>query len=273
VVACPAEETPTETAPRLRIVSYNIQAGIATSRYHQYVTHSWKHVLPYRRRAENLDRIAELIRDFDLVGLQEVDAGSLRSRFVNQVGYLSTRAGFTSWYHQTNRDLGKLGQHSIGLLSRIPIAGVCEHRLPGTIPGRGVLVARLGEGTGGLTLMIMHLSLGRRARLRQLDYVADLVREYPDVILMGDLNCRSESGEMIRLVERSGLSEPVHGLLTFPSWRPNRNLDHILVSPSLRVVGAGALAFPFSDHLPIAAVVVLPERLRSIIRPASNGAA
>ena len=58
--------------PHLRLLSYNIQGGIAARGYRHYVTHSWKHVLPDSERLGNLDRIAELIHDFDLVGLQEV---------------------------------------------------------------------------------------------------------------------------------------------------------------------------------------------------------
>jgi len=64
---------------RLRLLSFNIQTGITTSRYRQYVTQSWRHVLPFAQRSGNLDTIANLVSDYDLVGLQEVDAGSIRS--------------------------------------------------------------------------------------------------------------------------------------------------------------------------------------------------
>ena len=33
---------------RLKLLSYNIQAGVDTRRYHHYFTQSWKHVLPHR---------------------------------------------------------------------------------------------------------------------------------------------------------------------------------------------------------------------------------
>ncbi|MEK7696756.1 MAG: EEP domain-containing protein, partial [Pseudomonadota bacterium] len=76
------ENTAADSPRRLRLLSYNIQIGIATSRYRQYLTHSWKHVLPSTQRLGNLDRIARLIRSSDVVGLQEVDAGSLRSGYI-----------------------------------------------------------------------------------------------------------------------------------------------------------------------------------------------
>lgn len=247
---------------RLRLLSYNIQGGIATSGFRHYITHSWKHVLPDPQRLDNLDRIAQLAREFDLVGLQEVDGGSLRSGFINQTEYLATRAHFPYWYDQTNRNLGMIAQHSIGLLSRVQPAEIVEHKLPGLIPGRGTLTARFGDEENGLVVFIVHFALGQRTRIHQIRYVSELVNECRHVILMGDLNCRSDSKEMELLLKNTTLREPIHGLHTFPSWRPYRNIDHILVSPTLHVKRVKTFDYPFSDHLPIAMEVSLPEDLQ-----------
>ncbi len=242
---------------RLRLLSFNIQAGIATSKYRHYLTHSWKHVLPCGERLETLDRIATLSADFDFVGLQESDAGSLRSAFINQTEYLATRAGFPYWYDQTNRNLGHFGQHSLGLLSRFRPSEIEEVRLPGMIPGRGALCVRFGSGVEALLLLIVHLALGRRARERQIASLGEQIGDQRNVILMGDLNCRSESPELQRLRQCTDLSEPTHGLYTFPSWRPRRNIDHILVSSSIQVDSVRVLNQTISDHLPIAMDVTL----------------
>ncbi|MFQ5935362.1 MAG: endonuclease/exonuclease/phosphatase family protein [Acidiferrobacterales bacterium] len=247
---------------RLRLLSYNIQGGIATGRYRHYLTRSWKHVLPDAQRLDNLDRIAQLLRDFDLVGLQEVDGGSLRSGFVNQTEYLAARAHFPHWYDQTNRNLGMIAQHSLGLLSRVQPTEIIEHKLPGVIPGRGTLAVKYGEGRSELVVFIVHFALSKRARLQQIRYVSKLVGAFRHVVLMGDLNCQSDSKEMELLFSRTGLREPIHGLHTFPSWRPFRNIDHILVSSSLHVRKVRALNYPFSDHLPIEMEVVLPDELQ-----------
>jgi endonuclease/exonuclease/phosphatase family metal-dependent hydrolase len=244
---------------RLRLLTYNIQAGIATSRYHHYLTHSWKHVLPCPERRDNLDRIGGLVRHYDVVGLQEADAGSLRSGYINITEYLATRAGFPFWYDQTNRNFGVFAQHSMGILSRLRATEITEQRLPGAIPGRGALVVRYGRGQDSLALVLVHLALGRRARLQQLGFIGDITREFRHVIIMGDLNCRSDSPELVHLIRRAGLREPAHDLHTFPSWRPIRNIDHILVSPSIQVEAVSVLNYPLSDHLPIAMEVALPE--------------
>jgi len=247
------------TDQRLRLLTYNIQAGIATSRYHHYLTHSWKHVLPCPERRDNLDRIADLVHHYDVVGLQEADAGSLRSGYINITEYLATRAGFPFWYDQTNRNFGVFAQHSMGILSRIRATEISELRLPGAIPGRGALIVRYGRGKDSLALVLVHLALGRRARLQQLGFIGDITREFSNVIIMGDLNCRSDSSELAHLIERAGLREPAHDLHTFPSWRPSRNIDHILVSPTIRVEDVSVLNYPLSDHLPIAMEVALPD--------------
>lgn len=246
---------------RLRLLTYNIQTGIATSRYRHYLTHSWKHVLPCPARRDNLDQIANLVRHYDIVGLQEADAGSLRSDYINLTEYLAARAEFPHWYDQTNRNFGMFAKHSMGVLSRMRADEIREHRLPGAIPGRGALVVRYGQGREALVLMLVHLALGKRARMRQLGFIGEIASAHRHVILMGDLNCRSDSPELAALIDRAGLREPTHDLHTFPSWRPIRNIDHILVSPSLRVEDVSVLKYPLSDHLPISMEISLPDEL------------
>ncbi len=256
------EVIPATGGERLQLLSYNIQAGIATTRYRHYLTHSWRHVLPCPSRLDNLDRIASLLQGFDVVGLQEADGGSLRSGFVNLTEYLALQAHFPWWYDQTNRDLGKFAQHTLGMLSRYVPTDVAELRLPGVIPGRGALAVRFGHGSGTLLVVIAHLALGRRARLRQLAFLADVLEDAPHAVLMGDLNCEFDSLEMDWLLARTDLCPPPASLHTFPSWRPQRHIDHILVSPSLAVRDVRVINLSISDHLPIAAEIELPDTLR-----------
>ncbi len=243
----------------LRLLSYNIQIGIKTRRYGQYLTHSWKHVLNHPQRFDNLDRIARLMSEYDVVGVQEADAGSARSGFVNITQYLAASAGFPYWDDQTNRRIGRFAQHSLGVLSRYKPSGITEHKLPGRIPGRGAMAVRFGDGSESLVVLIVHLALSRRGRMNQLDFIGDLVNDYRHVVLMGDMNCHSRSEEMELLLNKTLMTEPLHGLNTFPSWRPKRNIDHILVTPTVEVERAEVLDYPLSDHLPVSMEVVLPE--------------
>src|SRR5207244_4490797 len=107
----------TVAALRLRLLSCNIQAGSSTQRYGDYVSRSWSHVLPAGKR-DNLIAIAGLCKDYDIVGLQESDAGSLRSGFTNQTHRIAEMAGFPYWSHQPNRRVGGITHSANGLLSR-----------------------------------------------------------------------------------------------------------------------------------------------------------
>jgi endonuclease/exonuclease/phosphatase family metal-dependent hydrolase len=51
---------------------------------------------------------------------------------------------------------------------------------------------------------------------------------------------------------------PVEALNTFPSWRPKRKYDHILLSESLQPKQTRVLEHTHSDHLPICVDIELP---------------
>ncbi|MDH5228741.1 MAG: endonuclease/exonuclease/phosphatase family protein [Gammaproteobacteria bacterium] len=243
---------------RIKLLSYNVQVGMGTSRPHHYVTKSWKHVLPHAAHFNNLDQIAELVKGYDIVGLQEVDAGSIRSSYVNQTAYLAEKAEFAFWQHQTNRNLGHFAKHSNGLLCQYPLQHIEQHKLPGRLPGRGAMIAFFGAPENPLVVVLLHLALGKKARQQQLLYISNIVSAYEHVVLMGDLNCQPESEEMLSLLQSTDLRAPVADLLTFPSWKPSRMLDHILVSPSLRVHDVSVVDVAISDHLPISMDVTIP---------------
>ncbi|MEB0078339.1 endonuclease/exonuclease/phosphatase family protein [Pseudomonas sp. CCI3.2] len=250
---------------RLRLLSFNIQVGISTERYRHYLTRGWQHLLPHTGRAGNLQKIGDLLGDFDLVALQEVDGGSLRSGYVNQVEHLAQLGAFPYWYQQLNRNLGRFGQHSNGVLSRLRPWAIEDHPLPGP-SGRGAILVRFGEGPDALVVVMMHLALGARARTLQLSYIRNLIGDYRHQVLMGDMNTHA-----IDLLENSPLRDL--GLLapqieaTFPSWRPQRCLDHILLSPTLTLERVQVLAQPISDHLPVAVEIRLPLSLNTDALP------
>ncbi|MDW2776814.1 endonuclease/exonuclease/phosphatase family protein [Pseudomonas sp. YQ_6] len=244
---------------RLRLLSFNIQVGISTERYRHYLTRSWQHLLPHNGRAVNLQKIGRLLGDFDLVALQEADGGSLRSGYVNQVEHLAHLGAFPYWYQQLNRNLGRFAQHSNGVLSRLKPQLLEDHPLPGPV-GRGAILVRFGEGEDALIVVMMHLALGAKTRALQLGYIRELIGGYRHQVLMGDMNTHATD-----LLEHSPLRDL--GLVapqveaTFPSWRPQRCLDHILLSSSLTLERVEVLAQPISDHLPVAVEIRLPDAL------------
>lgn len=251
----PNEQSDTRT---IRLLSFNIQAGTSTARYHHYVTHSWRQVLPHSQRVENLDAIADFVAPFDMVGLQEADSGSLRSGFINQSKYLATHAGMPFWCHQSNRKVGTVAYAGNGFLSRYEPDAVEEHRLPGVIPGRGTLLARFGQGAGGLDIAVVHLALGKRARAQQLKFLARELDSGRHLVVMGDFNTTADSPSVRDFCETMALKSPTHGLSSYPAWQPQRAIDHILVSETLQASAAEVFDVAFSDHLPVALEIKLP---------------
>lgn len=250
---------------RLRLLSFNIQAAIGTQRFHQYITHSWRHLVAHRDSVRNLERIAEIVRDYDVVALQEVDSGSLRSGFVNQLRHIAERAEFPWWHQQVNRNFGQFGQFSNGVLSRFAPYMIEDHRLPGP-PGRGAIIARYGNPASPLVVVGVHLSLGERVRNRQLDYICERVGDDRHVVIMGDLNLRVEQLRHTPL-GRLQLHDVTAPLLTYPSWKPDRHIDHILASSSLQVAQVQVLDHVVSDHRPVAMELCLPAE---VLRPAAG---
>jgi len=254
---------------RLRLLSFNIQVGNSTQSYRHYLTRSWQHVLPHKGRAGNLDKIGDLLSDFDLVALQEADGGSLRSGYINQVKYLAQQGEFPYWYQQLNRNLGRLAQHSNGVLSRLRPTAIEDHPLPGPA-GRGAILVRFGTGPDALAVVVMHLALGTKVRNLQLAYNRELVSGYQHQVLMGDMNTNATDLLQTSPLRDLGLLAP-QMQATFPSWRPQRCLDHILLSPSLTLERVQVLDQPISDHLPVAVEIRLPGMVGSDSLPMLSG--
>ena len=258
----------------LRLLSFNIQVGIRTRHFGDYIMASWQHLLPNQKRLENLHNISHLLKAYDIVALQEADGGSIRSNFINQVELLANYSGFPHWYHQCNRNLGKIAQHSNGILTKFPVSQIVDHKLPGFLPGRGAIEAIMGDLNNKqqqLKIIVAHLALSYRARSQQISYIADHIRDFPYVIIMGDLNCPhgelhaqfSEHGVDLKTAEQNAEA-------TFPSWHPTHRFDHILVSPCIEIESQAVLPNPISDHLPVALDVLIPSSILKINTPLNH---
>lgn len=248
----------------MKLLSYNIQVGIESRRYSDYLTQSWRHVLPDSKRHNNLLDVAHWLSDFDIVALQEVDAGSIRTRHINQIAFLAQKGGFPHWHHQRNRHLGKLAAHSNGILAKHPAEQIVHHKLPGRIAGRGALQAMFGRGENQLVVLSVHLALSQQARLKQLNYLCELLSGHSHFVMMGDMNCTqvqaAEEFKKHGLSVKSGNSyQP-----TFPRWNPKHYFDQIWVSDNLNIVNCHVMHLGVSDHLPITMEIEIPDSLRSI---------
>jgi len=243
----------------MRILTYNIQVAIGSCRYRHYLLHGWKHVMPHGQTVPNLDRIATVIAPYDIVALQEVDGGSLRTHFINETCYLATRAGFPCWKSVVTRDHGLFAQHTNSLLSRTSPLRVESHRLPGAMEGRGVLEADYELDGRVVTVFCTHLALNCRARPRQIEAIAARINQHDSAILLGDFNCQPDSPALRALLASTRLRPGRWQPASYPSWRPRRVIDHILATDDLTLDNLQATPALLSDHLPISAEVRVTE--------------
>lgn len=245
---------PTTLPQRLRLCSFNMQAAIGTHSYQNYLTSSWKHVLASSTSLSNLRRIATTLQTYDIVGLQEVDGGSLRSGHVNQLHFIADQAGYPYQYQQRNRNLGRFGQYCNGLLGRYPPFHIESHGLPGP-PGRGAIMGIFGDEQDALVVVNVHLALSRGVRRKQLAYLSEQLTNFDRVIMMGDFNCSLEE------LKQSPLGDVIKAVnlgRSYPSWAPTKSLDHVLVSANVEVLDAEVLtSCQLSDHLPVTLEVAL----------------
>ncbi len=242
----------------LRLISHNIQVGIATHRYRDYILGGWKHLLPSADRQRSLDEIGAALSHFDIIGLQEADAGSIRSRFHNQAEYLAERAELAHWAVRVNRDLGQFGKHALGLLSRVRPIAIDQQPLSGRMPGRGALIADYLWNGEPLRVIDTHLALGRGARRMQFQQLGELCDVPGFVVVMADFNCEPDDPGLSQWLVETGLKLPRLSPPTYPRWQPQRAIDHIAVSQSLDIRGTEARPLGGSDHIPIAMSIAQP---------------
>jgi endonuclease/exonuclease/phosphatase family metal-dependent hydrolase len=233
-----------ERKSTLRVLCYNIHHGEGTD------------------GKVDLPRLARVIRnaDPDLVALQEVDNKTKRTGGVDQTSELARLTGLHGRFGKAIDFEG--GGYGQAVLSRFVIGEANVHTLPG-MPEREQRIAfevRFKFENRDLSFVTTHLhhqepALREKQAAKLNGLFADTERP---VILAGDLNATPESKPISTLKSTWTIATADPGLLTFPSAKPNKQIDYILFRPRerFRVVGAAVIDEAVaSDHRPVLAVL------------------
>ena len=235
----------------LKIASWNMQAATGTRRYVDYALRFHDGVLPYRKKkGQRLLQAAERFGGLDVVALQECDPGSVRTGFVHQGQTLASAARFEHTAYHVARRMGPWASSALGLLSRHPLRGIQGHALPSRVPGRAALEALVDHPQGTFRVLVVHLSLGRKDRFHQLAWVQAWMARDPQTpaVVLGDFNASPGCLHFDGFLKHVG--EQTHGGASFPSWKPTRALDHIVVAGCSGDV-VTVCDFGGSDHLAV----------------------
>lgn len=240
----------------MNLLTWNIQAGIGTGGYREYLLHAHRQMFHTASKTAALHNIAREIAPYDVVCLQEIDLGGRRAGYRSQVDAIAEQSGHAHVAVQENRTVPGISRHGNAILSHWPLTDVHDMKLPGRIAGRGCLVADV-EGPVSVRVACLHLSLGGAAQAVQLAAIAEALHGARAWVAMGDFNCGARSAPLAAFCEMTGGAIPSSSPKTFPSWRPTRDYDHIVSGGQLSLARYRSEAPTFSDHLPVSARVVL----------------
>jgi len=192
--------------------------------------------------------------DPDIVGLIEVDTGSIRSGRVNQAEVIAESLGHYSIYQC------KYGTNSLNTL--VPIvnkqanAFLASPRVEGerfhyfdTGIKRLIIELELDD----LCVFLVHLSLKFRHRQSQLRNLFELVRaSSKPVIVGGDFNTFSGEHEMALFMEAAGLRSANRDRVpSYPARKPRMELDFILHTRDIEMDSFAVVDVAYSDHRPL----------------------
>jgi endonuclease/exonuclease/phosphatase family metal-dependent hydrolase len=215
----------TQASGELSVALFNIRRGVGID------------------NVRDADRIAELVRGFDVVGLNEVDSDEAGAP--NQAAYLGRKLGLNWLYAPSERRLGKYNTGN-AMLTRLPITHWQRVPMNKTEPDgyRNYVIVRSTLNGQPLTIIHTHTD-GSEDRDDQLRILFDLFLSTTEpAILMGDFNTQRTHPLMEDLLARPDVCEPL-GLLG-ASDRPDR-IDWILTR-GLSPTAAGIVYTPGSDH-------------------------
>lgn len=193
--------------------------------------------------------------DPDIVGLVEVDTGSIRSRMINQAEKISQDLGLNSSY-----EVNKYGENSLNQL--IPIIRKQGNAFLSAPRVHGESFHYFDTGIKRLIIelelekyavFLVHLSLKYRHRHLQLRKLYDLIEATKKpVIVMGDFNTFWGEDEIYLFMRAARLSSAnTKSLPSYPARAPRKELDFVLYQDGIEVSNFDIPDVRFSDHLPL----------------------
>lgn len=235
-----------------RIVTYNVHRCVGNDRR-----------LDVARIAEVLARLEP-----DIVALQELDVGRARTGHVDQAHEIATDLDMACHFHPALAVEEEL--YGDAILTRYPERLVQVGPLPGydrirALEPRGALWIEADIDGKSVQVINTHLGLVPREQQIQAAWLAGPAwLEHPHCtgprILLGDFNATGTSVVYRTLnaklaAARNLVRRKRQPTTTFPSPLPVLRLDHVFVSPEIKVIDVFAPFDPLtrvaSDHLPL----------------------
>ena len=188
----------------------------------------------------NLNRIAEVIKDCDIVGLQEVEGSTWRG-LNNQAYLLSEKLACAVHFAPTRRRC-LVANRGNALLTRIPVERWHREPLLPTHGKRYRNLTRYEIGVNGKTVHVINTHLSHPDRQRHpFERVLDVFEQYDHAILLGDFNVEAghECLDRLRTLAAQDAASQAGG--------PPGRIDWLLVR-GLKIIDARYTSTGPSDH-------------------------
>lgn len=192
--------------------------------------------------------------DPDVVGLIEVDTGSIRSRNINQAEKIAADLGMNSSYETKygeksfNQILPIVRKQGNAFMAAPRVHGERFHYFDTGIK-RLIIELEMDD----FAIFLVHLSLKYRHRHLQLRRLYDLIQQTKKpVVVAGDFNTFWGENEIYLFMKAAGLtSANTDSIPTYPSRAPRKELDFVLYQDGIKVTRFDVPDVRHSDHLPL----------------------
>jgi endonuclease/exonuclease/phosphatase family metal-dependent hydrolase len=237
----------------MRLLLYNIRYAVGGGASMHMPLPGAGYVLGNQNVLPEITRFIKSV-DPDIVGLIEVDTGSIRSRMVNQAEKIASDLGMNTSYEtkygakSLNQILPIVRKQGNAFMAAQRVHGETFHYFDTGIK-RLIIELEMKD----FAVFLVHLSLKYRHRHLQLRRLYDLIAatEKP-VIVAGDFNTYWGENEIYLFMKAAGLeSANREGVSTYPSRAPRKELDFILHQDGINVHHFEVPNVRHSDHLPL----------------------
>lgn len=213
----------------------------------------------------NASRVAGFLREhpMDVVALQEVDGRSSWSGAFDHAAHMARECACSEYAFGIHFSVHRpriFFEYGTAIFSRIPLTDIHSSSFRARpFDTKGYLVARVVFGGREVDVVSVHLDVVPTSRRRQASaMVRELTARGRPLVVMGDMNCRGTTGlSAVQVLKRGlALSSADADVLhqpTFPTKRPKRRIDWILISPELAVRNCRIIPHDVTDHLAVAA--------------------
>ncbi len=237
----------------MRLVVYNIRYATGTGPTFHLPVPGAGYLRSSRKALEGITNFVRAEQP-DIVGLIEVDTGSIRSGMLNQAEHIANALGHYTTYEckygaaSINQMMPIVRKQANAFLAAPGVTGERFHYFDTGIK-RLIIELELDD----VCIFLVHLSLKYRQRQYQLRYLHDLIAKSPKpVIIAGDFNTFWGTHEIYLFTRAAGLrSANTRGLPSFPARTPRIELDFVLVSEEIEVTDFRIPDVRFSDHRPL----------------------